>query len=112
MAANWSICTSSDAYFASDALNIKWSDSITGETDQPVVSFVGATPVTATINGTVRNDVYMVGSEGTAGSIVLKGFAKELFNALPAGFYASRWNNAKLDELKDRVKHTGFEMDK
>ena len=79
--------------FASDALNIKWSDSITGETDQPVVSFVGATPVTATINGTVRNDVYMVGSEGTAGSIVLKGFAKELFNALPAGFYASRWNN-------------------
>ena len=24
----------------------------------------------------------------------------------------SRWNNAKLDELKDRIQHTGFEENK
>ena len=56
-----------------------------------VLSFGGkySTPE-ITINGTKRNDIYIVGSDTEVGTITLQGWAKELINALPVGFYASR----------------------
>ena len=59
-----------------------------------VLSFGGYSTPTITINGTVRNDIYVVGGEKTEGTITLQGYAKELINALPVGFYASRGDAA------------------
>ena len=80
---------------ASDAVGngLTWSDELNDEPVQPVISFDNTKTITTTINGTVRNDVYQVGTNGASGVIYLRGFAQQLINALPAGFYASQLNN-------------------
>lgn len=49
-------------------------------------------PRNMNINGEVV-PVYVVGENGTKGTITVRGFAKDMFSALPVGFYASRWND-------------------
>lgn len=37
--------------------------------------------------------VYVLGENGNKGTITVRGYAKDMFAALPVGFYASRWND-------------------
>ena len=49
-------------------------------------------PIYNNINGE-NTPIYVVGSEGSKGTITIKGFAKDMINALPVGFFASCWND-------------------
>ena len=46
---------------------------------------------------------YVVGGNSTTGSIIVRGFAKDLINALPIGFYASRYNDTPTAMTIDYV---------
>ena len=74
----------------SDALNITSKGRLDSDAEEKVVTIVG--PQQTIINGS-ETPIYVVGSDTEKGTIVIKGFMKELLNALPIGFYASCWNN-------------------
>lgn len=80
---------------ASDACLLKWTDPLNNQTGD-IVTFQNCDEISTTINGFPYN-VWQVGkyNNGTLepGVITIQGFAKELINALPAGFYAAQLNN-------------------
>lgn len=77
--------------YTSDALDITSKGNLASDTDQKIINIGGKQ--TMTINGKENIDVYVVGEEGKSGTITIQGFAKEMVNALPVGFYASQWNS-------------------
>ena len=74
----------------SDALSITSKGRLSSDQEMNILTLPD--PINNNINGQ-NVPIYIVGSEGTKGSITIKGFAKDMINALPIGFYASRWND-------------------
>lgn len=63
-----------------------------------------AQPTTINVNGQ-NVEGYVIGNQdGTVGAITLTCFAKDLFNALPVGFYLSTWNGSPGEMTIDNIK--------
>lgn len=75
---------------ASDALEIMSMGRKDGDRNEQVLRF--GTPEYITINGETV-PIYVLSKDGKAEQITIRGFAKDMFGALPIGFYASRWNS-------------------
>lgn len=77
---------------ASDALEIKSQGRKDGDTAETVINIGEAKQMNFNINGETV-PAYVLSDDGKADKVVIRGFAKDMFAALPVGFYASRWNN-------------------
>ena len=74
----------------SDALQIMSSGRKEGDRGEQVIRLGESRNMT--INGETV-PVYVLSEDGNTQMVTIRGFAKDMFAALPLGFYASRWNN-------------------
>ena len=88
---------------ASDAVNIQTrgrnGNSATALTDAKNLVTVGTgnnNTTSITVNGSSGVNAYILDNSAVGSNsdkIIIKGFVKDMINALPIGFYASQWNN-------------------
>lgn len=77
--------------YDSDALTLTSKGRLSGDQAETILNISGGTSMT--INGKDNVTAYVVGSTSEAGNIIIRGFAKEILDAMPIGFYASQYND-------------------
>ena len=77
--------------YDSDALTLTSKGRLSGDQAETILNISGGTSMT--INGKDNVTAYVVGSTSEAGNLIIRGFAKEILDAMPIGFYASRYND-------------------
>ena len=77
--------------YDSDALTLTSKGRLSGDQAEKILNISGGTSMT--INGKDNVTAYVVGSTSEAGNLIIRGFAKEILDAMPIGFYASRYND-------------------
>ncbi len=72
-------------------MELKSKGTKSDDKEQQIIN-IPTQPRNMTINGELV-PIYVIGENGQKGTITIRGFAKDMFGALPVGFYASRWND-------------------
>lgn len=88
---------------ASDAVNIRTrgrngdrADVLTDAKNLVTIGTGNNNTTSITVNGSTGVNAYILDNSAVSSNsdkIIIKGFVKDMINALPIGFYASQWNN-------------------